>query len=247
MIRVGTSGYNYPEWRGSFYPERFPAAQMLAFYAERFSTVEINVTFYRMPTEKMLTGWAATTPPEFVFTLKAPRRITHDRRLLDIDEPLRRFSDVASVLGLQLGPLLFQLPPNFKKETGRLADLLVMLPPGRRSAFEFRHDSWFADDVYGLLATRDAALCIADTEKGSTPDVKTASWGYLRLRDAAYSDAALDQWRETIARHGWSDAFVYFKHESSGTGPALASRLLTRTSEGRLAYRAITQATNSGS
>ena len=228
MIRIGTSGYNYPEWRGHFYPEKFPARQMLDFYAQNFSTVEINATFYRMPTEKVVAGWAAGTPPSFMFTLKAPKRITHDRRLRDVDEPLRWFCDAAGALGAKRGPFLFQLPPNFKKETGRLADLLAMLPPGQRYAFEFRNASWFADDIYALLSSRDAALCIADTEDGTTPDVATASWGYLRLRDAGYSDADLDEWMRTIRRHGWTDAFVYFKHEETGTGPALAKRLIAK-------------------
>jgi len=220
MIRVGTSGFNYPEWRGRFYPERFPPRRMLAFYAERFSTVEINATFYRMPTEKMLAGWATTTPERFVFTLKAPQRITHRRRLLDVDEPLRLFVDTATTLGPRLGPLLFQLPPNLKKETGRLADLLAMLPPGRRAAFEFRHESWFADDVYTLLSARDVALCIADTDRGSTPDVATAAWGYLRLRDSDYTDGELSAWLAAIARHRWSDTYVYFKHEEGLTPEA---------------------------
>ena len=228
MIRVGTSGYNYLEWRGPFYPEKLPTKDMLGFYAERFSTVEINYTFYRTPTEKVLAGWATAMPAGFVFTLKAPRRITHERRLRDVDESLRLFCDAAVALGAKLGPLLFQLPPNFKKETDRLADLLAMLPPDTRCAFEFRHASWFADDVYALLRQRDTALCIADTEDGTTPDVATASWGYLRLRDAGYSDAELDGWMETIGRHGWQDAYVYFKHEGTASGPALATRWLTR-------------------
>ena len=228
MIRVGTSGYNYPEWRGHFYPETLPARAMLGFYAERFPTVEINYTFYRTPTEKLLVGWAAATPDGFVFTLKAPRRLTHDRRLRDVDEPLRFFCNTAGALGARLGPLFFQLPPTFQKQTDRLADLLAMLPPRVRCAFEFRHASWFADDVYDLLRRRDAALCIADTEDGTTPDVATASWGYLRLRDAGYPDAELDGWMETIGRHGWKDAYVYFKHEGTASGPALATRWLTR-------------------
>jgi uncharacterized protein YecE (DUF72 family) len=201
---------------------------MLGYYAERFSTVEINATFYRMPTEHTLAAWAGASPPGFVFTLKAPQRITHYRRLVDVDEPLRRFTDVATTLGDKLGPLFFQLPPNFKKDTGRLADLLARLPPGRRIAFEFRHASWFADDVYELLRTRDAALCIADTEDGTTPDVATGSWGYLRLRDAAYTDEALDRWARSARRPEWRDAYVYFKHEDEARGPALATRLLTR-------------------
>jgi uncharacterized protein YecE (DUF72 family) len=199
---------------------------MLPFYADRFATVEINATFYRMPTEKTVSAWAAATPPSFVFTLKAPQRITHMKRLIDVDEPLRRFTDVAATLGPKLGPLFFQLPPTFKKETGRLSQLLALLPPGQRAAFEFRHASWFADDVYDVLRTRDAALCVADTENGTTPPVPTASWGYLRLRDADYTDAELDGWAAMVQRPEWRDAFVYFKHEETASGPALAQRLI---------------------
>lgn len=227
-VRVGTSGYNYPEWKGRFYPRDLPAAKMLAYYAERFSTVEINATFYRMPVAKTLAGWAAATPDAFAFVLKAPQRITHFARLIDVDGPVRAFCDVATTLGARLGPLFFQLPPNFKKDTGRLADLLVLLPPGCRAAFEFRHASWFSDDVYERLRARNAALCVADTEDGATPAVATADWGYLRLRAAQYSDEDLARWVGTIRdlRATWSDAFVFFKHEDSGRGPALAQRLL---------------------
>jgi len=225
---VGTSGYNYPEWRGSFYPEKLRGADMLPYYAGRFSTVEINATFYRMPSAATLAGWDRATPPVFVFTLKAPRRITHMRRLRDVDEPLRQFCDVARTLGPKLGPLLFQLPPNFRKDRDRLADFLVQVPPGLRCAVEFRHPSWFDDDVYELLRARDAALCVADTEAGTTPDVATASWGYLRLRDAEYSDEALEAWARSATRPAWNDAYVYFKHEETASGPALAARFRVR-------------------
>jgi uncharacterized protein YecE (DUF72 family) len=227
-VHVGTSGYNYPEWRGSFYPPDLPAAAMLPFYAEHFRTVEINATFYRMPTAKTVTGWAETAPPGFVFTLKAPQRITHMRRLRDVDEPLRFFCDVARQLGDKLGPLFFQLPPNFKKDTDRLRDVLIQVPPDLRCAFEFRHASWFADDVYEALRSRDAALCVADTEAGRTPDETTATWGYYRLRNIDYSDAQLTGWAAALTRPGRRDAFCYFKHEDSGTGPALAARLRAR-------------------
>jgi uncharacterized protein YecE (DUF72 family) len=228
VIRVGTSGYAYPEWRGTFYPERLPAGRMLPFYAERFATVEINATFYRMPTAGTVAAWAGATPDGFVFSLKAPQRITHMRRLLDVDEPLRAFCDAAAGLGSRAGPLLFQLPPTFRREPGRLADLLVRIPPGTRCAVEFRHPSWFADDVYAVLGRHGAALCIADTEAGTTPEVATAPWGYLRLRDAGYDDAALDGWARRIARPEWTDVYVYFKHEESAAGPALAARLIER-------------------
>lgn len=224
---VGTSGYNYPEWKGTFYPADLPAARMLSFYSERFSVVEINATFYRMPTEKSLAGWADATPPGFRFALKAPQRITHFARLRNVDEPVRYFSDVAQTLADKLGPLLFQLPPNFVQDLGRLSDLLALVPPGLACAFEFRHASWFADEVYARLRARNAALCIADTEAGTTPLVATADFGYLRLRDEGYTDADHGRWADTIRRlgEGWRDAYIFFKHEESGTGPAFASRL----------------------
>jgi uncharacterized protein YecE (DUF72 family) len=225
-VRVGTSGYNYPEWKGTFYPADIKPAKMLSYYAERFSTVEINATFYRMPTPATVEGWAKMVPQAFTFVLKAPQRITHFARLKNADDPVRFFCDTARLLGGRLGPLFFQLPPNFKQDVSRLGDLLVQLPPDLRAAFEFRHPSWFADDVYDRLRARNAALCIADTEEGSTPAVATADWGYLRLRAVEYTDAQLAEWVAVMRRigAGWRDAFVFFKHEDAGTGPALAKR-----------------------
>ena len=228
MVHVGTSGYNYPAWRGSFYPERLAAAAMLPFYAERFETVEINASFYRVPTPKTIGGWSAATPAPFVFALKVPQRITHMGRLVNVDEPLQFFCRTARGLGSKLGPLLFQLPPTFRKDTGRLAGVLTRVPADLRVAFEFRHPSWFCDEVYDVLRGRDAALCIADLEEGTTPDVATASWGYVRLRDRAYTDAALDGWATGLARIAWRDAFAYLKHEDTGLGPAVAARLVAR-------------------
>jgi uncharacterized protein YecE (DUF72 family) len=225
MIRVGTSGYSYPEWRGGFYPERLPAAQMLPYYAERFRTVELNNTFYRMPTAAAIAGWDEDTPAGFVFGLKASRRITHQARLRGVAEPVRYLLDRVQALGPKLGPLLFQLPPNLRKDTARLLDCLALVPPGVRLVFEFRHDSWFDEEVYRILAARNAALCVADTEAGTTPLVATADFGYLRLRDRDYSRDELLGWAATARRAEWRDAFVYFKHEESGTGPALAREL----------------------
>jgi len=225
-IRVGTSGYNYPEWRGSFYPDRFPTACMLAYYAERFDTVEINYSFYRMPSPKTVADWVAETPEGFTFALKASRRITHDARLRDVAEPLRHLVDVARGLGPKLGPLLFQLPPNLKKDLDRLGEWLALLPGDVRVALEVRHDSWLADEVYEALRRRNVALCVADSERGTTPPVATASFGYFRLRDASYDRQALEAWSRAASRPEWADAFVYFKHEESGTGPALARALL---------------------
>jgi len=230
-IHVGTSGYNYPEWRGTFYPDKLPASKMLAYYVERFTTVEINATFYRMPSAKTVAGWGAAAPAGFTYVLKAPQRITHFSRLRGVDEPLRYFCDAARTLGDTLGPLLFQLPPNFKKATDRLAELLSILPEGFRVAFEFRHESWFDDEVYALLRSRNASLCIADTDEGTTPAVATADFGYLRLRAVEYTDDSLKDWIATIDRvgGGWSDAFVFFKHEAESTHRALAfqNQLLT--------------------
>lgn len=231
---IGTSGYNYPEWRGSFYPEKFPAAKMLEFYVSRFNTVEINYTFYRMPTAKQLAGWAAIAPETFTFTLKAPRRITHDSRLQHCEETVAAFCALANTLGPRLGVLLFQLPPQFKRSVAVLEQFLACLPEGTRAAFEFRHDSWHDEEVYAALRRRHVALCIADSEKMSTPLVPTADYGYFRLRDEGYQAADIQRWAETIRKMdpAWKDVFVYFKHEEQGIGPVLAEQLreaLSRT------------------
>jgi uncharacterized protein YecE (DUF72 family) len=234
VLRVGTSGWNYAEWKGSFYPADMKPAGMLRYYADRFTTVEVNNTFYRMPAAKVVEGWAATVAAGFTFVLKAPQRITHFGRLRDVDDPVRFFCDTARLLGGKLGPLLFQLPPNFKVDAGRLADLLALLPPDLRAAFEFRNPTWFTDEVYTRLSARNAALCIADNDDGSTPAMATADWGYLRLRATGYSDDDLRAWLATMRRVGerWHDAFVFFKHEDKGTGPALAQRLRLLADEG---------------
>jgi uncharacterized protein YecE (DUF72 family) len=223
-VRVGTSGYNYPEWRGSFYPETMPTKSMFAYYAERFSTVEINYTFRRMPTAKTVTGWLNQAPPGFSYTLKAPQSITHIRRLADTGELLGVFIDNARLLGTHLGTLLFQLPPHFKCDLVRLEGFLSLLPADVRAAFEFRHDSWLTDDVYALLAERNAALVIADFGDRTTPMRPTAHHGYLRLRDEGYTPADLERWADRLLAEGgvWKDVFVYFKHEEAGKGPDFA-------------------------
>src|SRR5262252_7933757 len=181
-VLAGTSGFSYKEWKGSFYPEDLPAAGMLAYYAERLPAVEINNTFYRMPKPALLEGWSAEVPEEFRFILKASQRITHFKRLKDAGSEVEYFFGVASTLGDRLGPALFQLPPNLKKDLPRLQAFLSILPAGRRAAFEFRHASWFEDDVFEALRAASAALCIAEDEELATPLVPTAGWGYLRLR-----------------------------------------------------------------
>ena len=226
-VYVGTSGYNYPEWRGTFYPEKFSTAKMLGYYAERFRTVEINYTFYRMPTEKLLAGWAAGTPDAFTFTLKAPRRITHDSKLQRCEDLLEAFCTTARTLGSKLGILLFQLPPNFKKDASVLRAFLALLPEGTRAAFEFRHPSWFDTEVYEALRTRNIALCVADSEKLHAPVEVTADYGYFRLRDEGYQQPDIEAWARTIRElQRPTDVFVYFKHEEQGLGPDFARRLI---------------------
>jgi uncharacterized protein YecE (DUF72 family) len=228
MIWVGTSGYNYPEWKGSFYPDDLPAAKMLRFYAARFPTVEINYTFYRMPTEKIVAGWATQTSPRWKLTLKAPRRITHDHRLKDCGDLVHAFCRVAGTLGDKLGVLLFQLPPYARKDVGLLDAFLGEVPADVRMAFEFRHRSWFDEEVYARLASRNLALCVADSERMETPVRITADYAYFRLRDEGYGPADIATWAETIARETAScqEVFVYFKHEEQGKGPAFAKLLM---------------------
>ena len=230
MIWIGTSGYNYPEWKGRFYPPGLPAARMLPFYAARFPSVEINYTFYRMPNEKVVGGWAVQTPSPYKLTLKAPRRITHDNRLRNCGELVDAFCRVAGTLGAKLGALLFQLPPTAKKDLPLLDAFLADLPPKVVAAFEFRHASWFDADVFDSLTKRNLALCIADSEKLSTPVRVTADYAYFRLRDEGYTTNDIGRWADTIARETAScrDVFVYFKHEEAGKGPEFARLLMER-------------------
>lgn len=221
---TGTSGFAYKEWKGSFYPEDIGDSGMLRFYASRFNAVEINNTFYRMPSEKVLSAWAAEVPADFRFVLKASRQITHTKRLKDAGEPLDYLLRNARVLGDRLGPILFQLPPNLKLDIDRLRAFLDLIPDDIRAAFEFRHESWHDDAVYDALRAKNAALCIAHTEDSETPFVPTASWGYLRLRNVIYAGDELNVWADKVRSTSWSDVYVFFKHEDEGTGPALARR-----------------------
>ena len=228
MTRVltGTSGFSYKEWVGSFYPEGLKPDQMLAAYSERLKTVEINNTFYRMPARNVLSRWYEETAEDFTFLIKASRRITHFKRLKDAGDELGYLLDVTSELGEKLGGLLFQLPPNFKADTERLSTFLELLPSGCPAAFEFRHDSWSADEVHDLLRERDVALCISDTDEAPDPEVVvTAEWGYLRLRRMGYSDEDLTSWNARIQGTGWNRCFTFFKHEDSASGPDAAARM----------------------
>jgi uncharacterized protein YecE (DUF72 family) len=219
QLYVGTSGYNYDAWKGSFYPDKLPKAKMLSFYATQLRTVEINYTFYRMPSEKTVLGWIPETPPGFRFALKASQRITHHKRLKETEELTQYFFTTAAALGERLGPILFQLPPNLKADVPRLEAFLETLPAGARVAFEFRHESWWSDAVYAALAQRGAALCVADAADLSTPMRRTAPYGYFRLRREDYDERALSAWAERIASAGFTeDVFVFFKHEDRALG-----------------------------
>jgi uncharacterized protein YecE (DUF72 family) len=225
---AATSGFAYKEWKGTFYPEDLKEPEMLRYYSARFPTVEINNTFYRMPTAELLTRWAGDTPDGFTFVLKAPQRITHQGRLKNEGDPLGHFLGIADTLGSRLGPLLFQLPPFFKKDLDRLRSFLALLPAGRRAAFEFRHESWTDPEVHEALRAHGTALCVADTEEDEQPAgiVATAGWGYLRLRRTEYAGGALRDWVARVRSQAWTEAYVFFKHEESGTGPALARRFM---------------------
>jgi uncharacterized protein YecE (DUF72 family) len=226
-LYVGTSGYSYKEWKGTFYPKDLPNQQMLRYYAERFRTVEINNTFYRMPEASVLEAWAGEVRSDFKFVLKASQQITHKQRLKDTGDSVSYLLEVAQAMKERLGPLLFQLPPNFKKDAPRLREFLALLPSQRPAAFEFRHPSWFDKEVFGLLRDHQAALCIAEAENGlEVPFEATAGWGYLRLRRPDYHEAELKAWVQRVRGQDWREAFVFFKHEDEGKGPQMAKRFL---------------------
>jgi uncharacterized protein YecE (DUF72 family) len=226
-ILAGASGYSFKEWRGTFYPEKMKPEEMLPFYSTRLPTVEINNTFYRFPRPNVLEEWARVTPAQFKFAIKAPRRITHIGRLKpeSVTEAIGWLYDNMGPLGDKRGPVLFQCPPTMKKDTARLEGFLALLPPGHRAAFEFRNDSWFADDVYAALKSAGASLCFSEREDNAPPPlVETAPWGYVRLRLEQYSEAELEQWARRLADTRWGETFVYFMHEP--TAPAYAQSLM---------------------
>jgi uncharacterized protein YecE (DUF72 family) len=220
-LLAGTSGYAFKEWKGNFYPDGMHDDQWLGFYASKFPSVEINNTFYRLPKQQVLHDWAAQVPEQFTFAIKASMRITHHARLKPesadaLDFLLRN----TAVLGSRLGPILFQLPPNMKKDVDRLRGFLGLLPTDRRYTFEFRHESWFDDDVMSALRERDIPLCVAEQDDFKCPVHATASWGYLRLHRLNYDAAALSEWAKCVAAQGWKEAYVFFKHdEGEGSGP----------------------------
>lgn len=226
-LHVGTSGYSYKEWKGNFYPEDLPAKEMLSYYSRQLPAVEINNTFYRLPQTSVMESWREQVPAEFRFSVKATQRITHFKRLNNCADETKYLLDTASVLGERLGVVLFQLPPNMKKDADRLKAFLDLLPNNTRAAFEFRHESWFDDETFGLLRSRDCALVVSDTdEKPLNEIIETATWGYLRLRRVEYGKKNLIAWLKRVRDQKWGDAFVFFKHEDEGTGPKLAGQFI---------------------
>lgn len=226
-ILAGASGYSFKEWRGTFYPEKMKPEEMLPFYSARLPTVEINSTFYRFPRANVMEEWARATPDAFRFSIKASRRITHIGRLKpeSVTDGIGYIYDNLVPLGAKRGPVLFQLPPNFKKDTPRLETFLALLPADHRAAFEFRNESWFSDDVYDALRKAGASLCFSEREDNAPPPlIETAPWGYARLRLEEYSDKDLEQWAKRLASTKWGDAFVYFMHEP--TAPGYAATLM---------------------
>jgi uncharacterized protein YecE (DUF72 family) len=222
-VLCGTSGYNYEPWRGAFYPDDLPKTKMLAYYATRLPAVEINYSFYRQPTEKLVRGWAAQVPEQFRFALKAWQRITHHLRLRGAGDLVSSFSEVARALARRLGPVLYQLPPNLKRDDALFGDFLGQLPGDVPAAFEFRHESWFDDETFRRLSEAGAALCVAESDELATPRMRTAPFGYLRLRKAEYSAAELESWAEWVRGARFTgDVFAFFKHEDEARGPRFA-------------------------
>jgi uncharacterized protein YecE (DUF72 family) len=228
---AGTSGYAFKEWKGAFYPNELKDDGMLAFYATRFPAVEINNTFYRLPKENVLRDWAAQVPETFTFSIKASQRITHYARLKEESAPLVDYLlRNTSTLGSRLGPILFQLPPNLKKDVNRFRGFLGLLPEDRRYVFEFRHESWFDEQVFAAMRDRDIAMCISEQDDFTCPVVSTSTWGYLRLHKLDYDAAALTEWAKCVTSQSWGDAYVFFKHDESetgGSGPPAVTAFVT--------------------
>jgi uncharacterized protein YecE (DUF72 family) len=232
-LYVGTSGYSYKEWKGNFYPGDLPAKEMLSYYSRRLPAVEINNTFYRLPQVSMIENWKEQVPASFRFSIKATQRITHIKRLNNVADETKYLMGTASLLRERLGVVLFQLPPNMKKDAERLKAFLDSLSTDTRAAFEFRHESWFDDETLELLRVRDCALVVSDTdEKPLNEIISTARWGYLRLRRTAYDENDLAEWLKRITEQKWKDAFVFFKHEDEGVGPKLAAKFLEMAKAG---------------
>ncbi len=225
---IGTSGFSYKEWKGNFYPEGIAEKDMLSHYATSLSAVEINNTFYRMPKRTVIRSWFDATPESFRFAIKASRRITHFKRLKDTEEVMKFLIQNVGELGNKLGAVLFQLPPNMRIDLERLKKFLDLIPDSVPAALEFRHQSWFDESVFRVLNDHNVAICHADAADENLPFVSTANWGYLRLRQPAYTKAQLGQWISQAEVEGWCEAHVFFKHEDDGAGPAMALEYMDR-------------------
>jgi len=224
---VGTSGYSYKEWKGNFYPEDLPDKKMLSYYSERFSTVEINNTFYRMPKKEVFESWKEQVPANFKFILKAPKQITHIKPLKEKESPVEYFLKTSSVLDEKLGVYLFQLPPYLRKDIQTLQKFLELIPGSVRAAFEFRHESWFNDELYDCLKKGNFALCLSDTDEEPIKEItSTADWGYLRLRRTGYDKKSLAEWHNKISSQAWKEGYIFFKHEEEGKGPEFAKKFI---------------------
>jgi uncharacterized protein YecE (DUF72 family) len=240
-VLVGTSGFAFKEWKGPFYPEDLKDDAMLGYYSGRYPTVEINNTFYRLPKEHVLQDWGRQVPDAFTFSIKASQRITHYARLKpDSASALEFLLGNTSTLGGKLGPILFQLPPNMQKNLERLQGFLALLPRDRRFTIEFRHESWFDEDVFAALRDHDIALCVSESEEFTGVNVATASWGYVRLHRQDYNDDMLAEWRQRVAAQPWKDAYVFFKHDYiDGSGPLAVERFVGMMSADSRGVRAV--------
>lgn len=226
-LYVGTSGYSYKEWKGSFYPEKISPDEMLSYYASRLPAVELNNTYYRLPQRSTVENWHTQVPENFQFSVKAPRSITLYRRLKDVDAQTKQLLDTISVLEDRLGAVLFRMPEDMKKDVSRLESFLEKLPADTPAAFDFRHPTWFDDEVFDLLRKHNRVLVVSDTDEVPTNHIdKTADWGYVRLRRVKYSKAELTAWSKRIKAQNWNKAFIFFKHEDEGTGPKLAAQFI---------------------
>ena len=226
-LYVGTSGYSYKEWKGSFYPETIAPKDMLAYYATRLEAVELNNTFYRMPQPSMIDSWKAQVPKNFRFSVKAPQSITHFRRLNNAGAQTQLMLTTVAALEDRLGAVIFRLPENMKKDLKRLEMFLKELPADTPAVFDFRHPTWFDDEVVALLRSQNRVFCVSDIEElPESYTFKTADLGYVRLRREKYTKAELVKWVKRIKAQKWRDTYVFFKHEDEGTGPKLAAQFL---------------------
>jgi len=226
-LYVGTSGYSYKEWKGSFYPEKISPKEMLGYYASRLHAVELNNTFYRMPKPEMIESWKSQVPENFRFSVKAPQTITHFRRLKDAAPQTRMMLRTVAALDQRLGAVIFRLPEEMKKDLKRLESFLKVLPVDTPAVFDFRHPTWFDDEVVELLRSQKRVFCVSDIEElPESYTFKTADWGYVRLRRERYTKAELVRWVKRIKAQKWKDTYVFFKHEDEGTGPTLAAQFV---------------------